>query len=125
MTNRKICRRVLEDYFDVPFKSKTINGHTLDFYNEDLRIGLVYNSIHRYKFSSKFHKTRCHFLAYKNEPELRSEACRDVGIKLVNVSYNTKCFPGRIRRCLAIPNRCKCVRCLAVQPLYINESYSE
>ena len=113
MTNRKICRRVLEDYFGVPFKSKTINGHTLDFYNEDLRIGLVYNSIHRYKFSFKFHKTRCHFLTYRDECEKRSKACHEAGIKLIVVTFNTKCFPGRIRRALEIPNKCKCERCIA------------
>ena len=120
MTNRKICRRVLEDHFDVPFKSKTIIGHVIDFYNEDLRIGLVYNSIHRYKFNSKFHKTRCHFLAYKNECELRSKACCDVRIKLIVVSFNTKCFPGLIRRRLGIPNSCRCTRCLFLDNLLIN-----
>ena len=125
MTNRKICKKVLEAFFKVPFKRATINGHVIDFYNENLRIGLVYNSIHRYKFSFKFHKTRCHFLVYKNECELRSEACHEAGIRLVTVSYNTKCFPGLIRRRLGIPNSCKCSRCLAVQPLYINEDYSK
>ena len=119
MTNRKICGKVLEAHFKVPFKRTTINGHVIDFYNKDLMIGLVYNSIHRYKFSSKFHKTRCHFLVYKNEYELRREACREAGIKLITATYNTSCFPGLIRRSLAIPNSCKCPRCLAVQSIYI------
>ena len=125
MTNRKICGKFLETFFKVPFKKTTIDGYVIDFYNENLRIGLVYDSIHRYKFSYKFHKTRCHFLFYKNECELRNKACREAGIRLVTMPYNTKCFPGRIRRCLAIPNSCKCARCLAIQPLYINESCSK
>ena len=111
MTNRKICQRVLESVFKVPLKKTTINGHTLDFYNKDLKIGLAYNSIHRYKFSSKFHKTWRHFLFYKNEPELRTEACREAGIKLIVIPFNTGCILRVVSRVLEIPNTCKCERC--------------
>ena len=111
MTNRKICGKILGSIFKVPFKKTTINGHTLDFYNKYLKIGLLYNSIHRYEYSYKFHKTRRHFLFYENEPKLCCEACLEMEIKLIVVPYNSLCVLRSINKGLGIPKNCNCRRC--------------
>ena len=118
MTNRRLCKKVLEEHFKIPFKRTTINGSVIDFFNKDLKIGLVYNSIHHYIYSQKFHKTYCKFIADKGRDEIRWETCRDAGIKLVTIPNSIECFPGRIRRSLAIPNDCRCLSCLYKQSSY-------
>ena len=44
--NRKLCKWALEDHFKVPFKKSSINGLSIDFYNRELMIGVVYYSVH-------------------------------------------------------------------------------
>ena len=111
MTNRKICGKTLESMFKVPFKKTKIGDHTLDFYNKDLKIGLMHSSIHRFKFSCKFHKTYRHFLFYINEPNICREACLEMGIKFIIVPYFSRCVYGRINRQLRVPNTCDCLDC--------------
>ena len=111
MTSRKICGKTLESMFKVPFKKTKIGDYTLDFYNKNLKIGLVYSSIHRFKFSYKFHKTYRRFTFYENEPILCREACSQLGIKLIIVPYFTRCVYGRINRQLKVTNTCDCLKC--------------
>ena len=111
MTNRKICGKTLESMFKVPFKKTKIGDHTLDFYNKDLKIGLMYSSIHRFKFSCKFHKTYRHFVFYSNESSVCREACLELGIKFIVVPYFSRCVFGRINRQIKVPNTCGCLDC--------------
>ena len=112
MANRKLCKKVLEEHFKVPFKRTTINEHVIDFYNKDLKIGLVYNSIHHYEYSPKFHKTYCKFIELQRRDKLKRKACREKNIELITISYDEMCVVGWIRERLKIPNDCSCLSCL-------------
>ena len=109
---RKLCKEVLEEHFKVPFKRTMIDGFIIDYYNKDLKIGIVYNSIHCYLYSPKFHKTYRKFTADMNRSKARWETCRLAGIKLATIPYHVKCITGRVRNSFEIPNDCQCHDCL-------------
>ena len=111
MANRKICQWTLEDHFKVPFKKSTINGLCIDFYNKELMVGVVYYSIHHFKYSSKVHKIYRTFRETKEKDQERREAAKKAGITLVTIPYNIPCIRGLIRKRLDIPNDCKCYIC--------------
>ena len=111
MANRKICQWTLEDHFKVPFKKSSINGLSIDFYNRELMIGVVYYSVHHLKYSSKVHKIHRKFRETQERDQRRKEAAKKAGITLITIPYNTMCVAGSIRRKLKIPNDCRCFRC--------------
>ena len=76
---RSQCKRVLEQHYKVPFKRSL----DLDFYNKDLMVGLQYNSIHHYKYSSNFHKTYRKFVETKEKDIRRKQMCKEMGIELI------------------------------------------
>ena len=109
--NRNLCKKVLEEHFKVSFRRTMVNGYVIDFYNKDLMIGLMYNSIHHYKYSPKFHKTYSKFVASRNRDKLLRKACRMMDITLITIPYDIMCVLGTIRRKLGIPNDCRCLSC--------------
>ena len=131
--NRNLCKKVLEEHFKVPFRRTMVNGYVIDFYNKDLMIGLMYNSIHHYNYSPKFHKIHSKFIASQNRDILRREACLMMGIKLITIPYDVVCVVGTIKRRLMISNDCRCRDCLYMthllyDPIWIkqtNENYSK
>ena len=110
--NRNLCRKVLEEHFKEPFRRTMVNGYAIDFYNKDLMIGLMYNSIHHYKYSPKFHKVYSKFVASQNRDKLRRKTCNMMGIKLITIPYNTECVEGTIKERLEISNDCQCLGCM-------------
>ena len=107
--NRNLCRIVLERHYGAAFKRSTVNNFTIDFYN--LMVGLQYNSIHHYKYSSKFHKTYRKFVETKEKDIQRSQMCKEMGIRLICIPYNSSCVVGMIRRILKTPNDRPCCDC--------------
>ena len=112
MTRRSLCKGVLEEHFKVPFKRTMVNGYVIDFYNKDLMIGLMYNSIRHYKYSPKFHKEYRKFATLQCRDKLRERACRTMGIVLYTITYDVECVVGMMKRKLDIPNDCCCRECL-------------
>ena len=107
---RNLCKRVLEQHYKVPFK-RSLGSFAIDFYNKDLMVGLQYNSIHHYKYSSKFHKTYRKFVETKEKDIQRSQMCKEMGIRLICIPYNSSCVVGMIRRILKTPNDRPCCDC--------------
>ena len=110
---RKLCKKVLEEYFKVPFKRTTINGFIIDFYNKDLKIGLVYNSVHHYLYSLKVHKTYCKFISDRGRAEVRWGTCCEAGIKLITIPHYVECIAGEMMKELEIVNECECSSCFS------------
>ena len=109
--NRNLCKKVLEEHFKVSFRRTTIGGYEIDFYNRRLMIGLMYNSIHHYKYSPKVHKVYSKFEALHYRDRQLRKACRMMDITLITIPYDIMCVLGTIRRKLGIPNDCRCLSC--------------
>ena len=124
-----MCRIVLERHYKETFKRSAVNNFTIDFYNKDQMVGLQYNSVHHYKYSSKFHKTYRKFKETQKKDIQRKQMCKEMGIRLICIPYNSSCVVGMLRRRLKIPNDCPCYDCLNMtrlnRPLKINEYPSE
>ena len=114
---RTQCRRVLEQHYKAPFRKTSINKFSIDFYNKDLKVGLMFNSIHHYKYSPKFHKVYRKFKETQREDIQRKEMCKEAGIRLISVPYNSSCVVGMLSRRLKIPNDCPCCDCLIIARL--------
>ena len=114
---RNLCRIVLEKHYEATFKRSTVNNSTIDFYNKDLMVGLQYNSIHHYKYSSKFHKTYRKFKETQKRDIQREQMCKEMGIRLICIPYNSSCVVGMLRRRLKTPNDCRCCDCLNIARL--------
>ena len=115
--NRNLCKIVLEKHYEVPFRRTMVNGFTIDFYNKDLMVGLMYNSVYHYKYSSKFHKIYRKFKETQNRDILRKKMCEGMGIKLISIPYNVECVIGMVRRRLKAPNDCCCTDCNIMRKL--------
>ena len=95
---KKECKQVLEDIYKVPFRKSSINNFSIDFYNSSLTIGIQYNGRHHYEYVPRLHKK-----SYKNFREmqrrdiLRKQMCKEAGIKLISIPYNTSCISKYIR----------------------------
>ena len=109
-TGEAICRKYLERRFGKSFKNvrpeflrnqvtsagnRQINLE-LDCYNPELRLAVEYNGAQHYKFIPYFHKNREAFLNQKYRDEMKKYKCRDMGILLIEVPYNTKNIEGHI-----------------------------
>ena len=116
--NRDLCRNVLEKHYKVPFKRAMVNGFVIDFYNKDLKVGLMFNSVHHYKYSSKFHKVYRKFRETQTRDYCRNKMCSEVGIKLISIPYNVECVIGMVRRRLKAPNDCNCNECNILRRWY-------
>ena len=120
---RRQCKQVLERTFKVPFRRSSINNLSIDFYNSSLMIGLQYNSKHHYEYSPKFHKkSYTKFRDIQREDLLRKQMCKEAGIKLISIPYNTPCIPGRIGRILGSPLLCLCGDCTYTR-MVVDESW--
>lgn len=62
----------------------------LDAYHEGLKLGLEYNGIQHYRFTSFFHKNYEDFMCQRYRDHLKKELCRSAGISLLIVSYKHK-----------------------------------
>ena len=111
MAKRSLCQKILEDHFGTPCKAATLGRYKLDFYHWSSRVARVYNSVHHYKYSTKFHKTRSKFEATRFRDRQIREFCEFNRITLITVPHDAPCVLGLIRRRLGIPNDCRCLSC--------------
>ena len=93
----KICRNVLEKFFNKPFQTcrpdflmnpESGKNLELDCYNEELGLALEYNGIQHYVFPNKFHKTQDDFEQQVRRDEFKKNACQTAGIYLIIVPYS-------------------------------------
>ena len=118
---RQQCKRVLEQHYKVSFRRSSINSLSIDFYNSSLMIGLQDNSVHHY--IPKFHKSYSKFVKTQREDVQRKQMCKEAGIRLICIPYNTPRVPGRLSRILKNPNKCSCEDCLNIKR--VNEDFSK
>ena len=90
------CRRVLENYFKVPFPNQRpsylINPMTnraleIDCYNERLRLGCEYHGRQHFEYTPFMHKSREAFQNQKYRDKIKYERCKELGIRLIIVPY--------------------------------------
>lgn len=93
----KICRSVLEKFFEKPFPSVRpdflVNPETgknleLDCYNEELGIALEYNGYQHNVWPNNYHKTEAEFIAQLRRDDMKRRVCEEAGIYLINVPHN-------------------------------------
>jgi len=95
------CRRVLEGYFGIPFKScrpdflrNPVTGNQcnleIDCYNAQMRLGVEYNGQQHYKYIPFFHRNKEAFYNQKYRDDMKRRICRENGITLVEVPYTVK-----------------------------------
>ena len=111
MAKRSLCHKILEDHFEIPCKAAILGPYRLEFYHWGSRVAMVYNSIHHYKYSVKFHKTHSKFKAMQHRDRMIREFCVFNEITLITVPHDAPCVLGLIRRRLGIPNDCRCRSC--------------
>jgi hypothetical protein len=92
----KLCRSVLEKFFEKPFPSvrpdflvnpKTGKNLELDCYNAELNLALEYNGSQHYNYPNHFHKTQEEFDKQVNHDNTKREICEKAGIYLISVPY--------------------------------------
>ena len=111
MAKRNLCHSILNDYFKKPSKAVVLGPYKIEFYHWGSRVAMVYNSIHHYKYSVKYHKTYDNFKAMQHRDRKIREFCTFNQITLITVPHYTSCVQGLIRRKLGIPNDCRCSSC--------------
>lgn len=93
-----LCREAAQRVFGVPFVKvrpdflkNNVTGYNLelDIYNEDLKIAIEYNGRQHYEFVPFFHKNHEHFMNQKYRDEIKKMICKQQGIHLIEVSYET------------------------------------
>ena len=93
------CRRVLENYFNVPFPNQRpsyllnpMTGRALeiDCYNEQLKLGCEYHGRQHYEHVPFMHKTKDAFRNQQYRDQMKIQICNKLGIKLIIVPYKIK-----------------------------------
>ena len=93
-----LCREVATKVFGKSFKKirpdflkNNVTGHNLelDIYNEELKVAIEYNGQQHYKYVPFFHKNYEHFLNQKYRDEIKKMLCKQEGIYLIEISYET------------------------------------
>ena len=95
------CRRVLEKFFNLPFKKArpdflrnpvTGNFHNLelDCYNDRLKLAVEYNGIQHYQYTPYFHQSKDSFYNQKYRDMFKRQRCKEENIELIEVPYTVK-----------------------------------
>lgn len=96
--NEKQCRHIFEEYFGVPFKkyyplwlrTKKCSHPELDGYNPELKIAFEYNGKQHYEDHKFFHDNIRTLKRQKELDKLKIKRCKERGITLITIPYNTK-----------------------------------
>lgn len=94
-------RSTLEEMFQKPFPkirpsflNNPVTGgrHNLeiDCYNDELRLGVEVQGVQHYKYVPFFHKNYEAFMNQKYRDQMKRYLCKENGIRLIEVPYNTK-----------------------------------
>jgi hypothetical protein len=95
---KEICRKILEDIygrkysFDKARPEWLKNPNTgckleLDCYNEELKIALVYHSIHHYEYPNMWNKIKEDFIEQIKRDKSKKKQCHERGINLIVVPH--------------------------------------
>lgn len=93
-----LCRAAAEKVFKKKFVKvrpdflkNNVTGMNLelDIYNEELKVAIEYNGQQHYKYVPFFHKNYEHFLNQKYRDEIKKMLCKQQGIHLIEISYET------------------------------------
>ena len=100
-----LCKRYVQKLFKRSFTKirpdflkdpTTKRNLEIDLYNDSLRIGIEYNGIQHYECTKRFHKTYSDFRKQQERDVLKKRLCKENGILLIVVPYNTSCIPEYI-----------------------------
>ena len=92
----KLCRSILEKFFNKPFTSarpnfllnpETNRNLELDCFNKELMLALEYNGAQHYDWPNTFHKTLEEFNAQRRRDDLKRRICESSGIYLITVPF--------------------------------------
>lgn len=100
-SGEKMCRKVLEEYFQKPFPKNrpdflcnTVTGGDynleLDCYNRDLKLAVEYQGIQHAKYVPFFHKNKEMFYNQKYRDLLKVKLCQEHDIILIHVDHTIK-----------------------------------
>ena len=117
----RLCKRVIQRLFKRSFTKirpdflkdpTTKRNLEIDLYNDSLKLDIEYNGIQHYEYTKRFHKTYSDFRRQQERDVLKKRLCKENGILLIVVPYNTSCIPAYIGRRLKmeIPF-CPCGSC--------------
>ena len=106
--SEKLCREILEQYFSAPFPKKSQfirNPRTnrfieLDGYCQTLRIAFEYQGEQHYHYPSHWIRTKREFASQVFRDQIKTKACKKLGIYLIVVPYTAKKEKGGISRVL-------------------------
>ena len=93
-----LCRKLATDAFQVPFikirpdfLKNNVTGANLelDIYNEGLKLAIEYNGRQHYDYVPFFHKNYEHFQTQKYRDEIKKMLCKQNGIHLIEIKYNS------------------------------------
>lgn len=98
MKNEQRCRKILENYFQVPFNKarpdflRYKNGKNLelDGYNPDLNMAFEYNGEAHYKYNKFFHNSYQDFIDQQERDKFKYQKCREMGIRLLIIPNTVK-----------------------------------
>ena len=103
--------KIRPDFLKDPTSKRNLE---IDLYNDSLKIAIEYNGRQHYEFTRRFHKTYRDFRRQHERDILKKRLCKENGVRLIVVPYNTSCIPGYIGRRLRKDNEvplCLCGDC--------------
>ena len=68
------------------YRPQWLDGLELDFYIEELEVGIEVQGIQHYEYIEHFHKTQSGFEEAKRRDERKRHICSDFGIKLIEIA---------------------------------------
>jgi len=92
----KLCRSILEKFFNKPFLSarpdfllnpETNRNLELDCFNQELMLALEYNGAQHYDWPNTFHKTFEEFEGQRRRDDLKRRICEASGVYLITVPF--------------------------------------
>ena len=93
----RLCKQAVEEIYGLPFycvrpdflkNPETGRNLEIDIYNDQLKLGIEYNSKQHYIFPNSFHKTYEEFINQVRRDKYKVEMCDQNGVYLISVPYN-------------------------------------
>lgn len=94
-----LCRELAQKIFGKPFEKirpdflkNDVTGKNLelDIFNQELMLAIEFNGRQHYEYIPFFHKNKHDFLTQRYRDEMKKVKCKENGIRLIEVRYDTK-----------------------------------
>lgn len=116
-----LCKQAIEEIYGKPFycvrpnflkNPETKRNLEIDLYNDELKIGVEYNSEQHYVFPNYFHKTHEEFINQVRRDQFKVEQCDANGVYLISVPYNVPLTLEDIKKyiILKLPENTKMIK---------------